>query len=153
SGKLIIATDAEAPKRLRFKLAQNDSVDVPFREMTMELSQKSIAGFVALTGKALNIEDAYHLGPSVPYSINRKFDEDSGYRTKSILAVPMVNQKSEIVGVVQLLNAKRDPKAKLDSIGTVTRQVVPFTSRLQEIVASLASQAAVAFENSRLYEA
>jgi HD-GYP domain-containing protein (c-di-GMP phosphodiesterase class II) len=153
SGKLVIARDTEAPKRLRFKLAQNDSVDVPFKERTMELSDKSIAGFVALHGKSLNIEDAYHLGPSVPYSINRKFDEDSGYRTKSILAVPMRNQKEEIVGVVQLLNAKRDPEAKLDSIGTVTRQVLPFSSRQQEIVTSLASQAAVALENSRLYEA
>jgi hypothetical protein len=93
--------------------------------MTMELSPKSVAGFVALTGKALSIEDAYHLGPSVPYSINRKFDEDSGYRTKSMLVVPMRNQKDEIVGVVQLLNAKRDPRARLDSIGAVTRQVVP----------------------------
>jgi len=153
SGKLSVVTDKEAPKRLRFKLAQNDSVDVPFKEMTMELSPKSVAGFVALSGKALSIEDAYHLGPSVPYGINRKFDEDSGYRTKSILAVPMRNQKDEIVGVVQLLNAKRDPAAKLDTIGAVTRQVVPFTSRLQEIVTSLASQAAVALENSRLYEA
>jgi HD-GYP domain-containing protein (c-di-GMP phosphodiesterase class II) len=152
TGKLSIATDKEAPKRLRFKLAQNDSVDVPFKEMTMELSPKSVAGFVALTGKALNIEDAYHLGPSVPYSINRKFDEDSGYRTKSVLAVPMRNQKDEIVGVVQLLNAKHDGAATLDSIGAVTRQVVPFTLRLQEIVTSLASQAAVALENSRLYE-
>ncbi|MDP9263860.1 MAG: GAF domain-containing protein [Acidobacteriota bacterium] len=152
SGKLSIANDKDTPKRLRFKLAQNDSVDVPFKERTMELSPKSIAGFVALSGKPLSIEDAYHLGASVPYSINRKFDEDSGYRTKSILAVPMRNQKDEIVGVVQLLNAKRDADAKLDSIGAVTRQVVPFTSRLQEIVASLASQAAVALENSRLYE-
>jgi HD-GYP domain-containing protein (c-di-GMP phosphodiesterase class II) len=153
SGKLIIASGKESPKRLRFKLAQNDSVDVPFKERTMELSDKSIAGFVALHGKPLNIEDAYHLGPSVPYSINRKFDEDSGYRTKSILAVPMRNQKDEIVGVVQLLNGKRDPKARLDSIGAVTRQVVPFTSRQQEIVTSLASQAAVAYENSTLYAA
>lgn len=153
SGKLIIARDSEAPKRLRFKLAQCDSVDVPFKERTIELSDKSIAGFVALMGKALNIEDAYHLGPSVPYSINRKFDEDSGYRTKSILAVPMRNQKDEIVGVVQLLNAKREAAAKLDSIGAVTRQVLPFTSRQQEIVTSLASQAAVALENSRLYQA
>jgi len=153
SGKLSIASDKETPKRLRFKLAQCDSVDVPFKEAVMEISPKSIAGFVAMTGKALSIEDAYHLGPSAPYSINRKFDEDSGYRTKSILAVPMRNQKDEIVGVVQLLNSKRDPDAKLDSIGAVTRQVVPFSSRLQEIVTSLASQAAVALENSRLYEA
>lgn len=144
---------AEGKKRLRFKLAQNDSADIPFRERVMEISEKSIAGYVALTGRAVNIEDAYHMPPDVPYSINRKFDEDSGYRTKSILAVPMKNQKDEIVGVLQLINAKRDPGFRLESLQSVTNQVVPFAERQRAIVQSLASQAAVALENSQLYEA
>src|SRR6185312_3221493 len=59
---------AEGKKRLRFKLAQNDSADIPFRERVMEISEKSIAGYVALTGRAVNIEDAYHMPPDVPYS-------------------------------------------------------------------------------------
>jgi HD-GYP domain-containing protein (c-di-GMP phosphodiesterase class II) len=145
--------EQQAHKHLRFKLAQNDSVALPFREAAMEISQKSIAGYVAQTGQPVNIEDAYHLGDDVPYSINRKFDEDSGYRTKSILAVPMRNQKDEIVGVVQLINCKRDFETKLTSVGAVSDQVTPFSARQQEIVASLASQAAVAYENSQLYEA
>lgn len=139
-------------KRLRFKLAQNDSIDLPFRESTVEISHKSIAGYVAATGEIVNIEDAYHLTPEIPYSINRQFDEDSGYRTKSILAVPLRDQKDEIVGVLQLINAKRNGKAKLDSLNAVKEQVVPFANRQQDIVASLGSQAAVAVENSRLYE-
>jgi HD-GYP domain-containing protein (c-di-GMP phosphodiesterase class II) len=143
----------ESPRHLRFKLAQNDSVAVPFRETTIEINPNSIAGFVALTGGSVNIEDAYHLSEDVPYSINRKFDEDSGYRTKSILAVPMKNQKGEVVGVVQLINAKRNPAEKLGSLGAVAEQVISFTSRQQELVASLASQAAVAYENSQLYAA
>jgi HD-GYP domain-containing protein (c-di-GMP phosphodiesterase class II) len=138
--------------RLRFKLAQNDSIDIPFRESTMEISHHSIAGYVAATGETLNIEDAYHLTPEVPYSINRKFDEDSGYRTKSILAVPLRDQKDHIVGVLQLINAKRDGHAKLTSLSAVKEQVIPFAVRQQDIVASLGSQAAVAVENSRLYE-
>jgi HD-GYP domain-containing protein (c-di-GMP phosphodiesterase class II) len=93
------------------------------------------------------------LPEGVPYSINRKFDEDSGYRTKSVLAVPMRNQKGEIVGVVQLINAKKERKVKLDSINAVTAQVTPFPVRQQEVLTSLASQAAVAFENSQLYAA
>jgi HD-GYP domain-containing protein (c-di-GMP phosphodiesterase class II) len=119
----------------------------------MEISHKSIAGYVASTGEIVNIEDAYHLPPDVPYSINRKFDEDSGYRTKSILAVPLRDQKDHIVGVLQLINCKRTGEAKLDSIGAVREQVVPFGNRQQDIVASLGSQAAVAVENTRLYEA
>jgi HD-GYP domain-containing protein (c-di-GMP phosphodiesterase class II) len=139
-------------ERLRFKLAQNDSVAVPFREITMEISEQSIAGYVALTGSIVNIEDAYHLPPDVPYRINRSFDEDSGYRTKSILAVPMRNHKDKIVGVLQLINAKRDFSAKLESLSAVVQQVVAYTERQQEIVLSLASQAAVALENNQLYE-
>jgi HD-GYP domain-containing protein (c-di-GMP phosphodiesterase class II) len=139
-------------ERLRFSLAQNDTVNVPFREKTMEINKRSIAGYVALTGEVVNIEDAYHLPPDLPYVINRKFDIDSGYRTKSILAVPMRNQKDKIVGVLQLINAKRDFKTKLASLSAVVQQVVPYTARQQEIVLSLASQAAVALENSQLYE-
>jgi len=139
-------------KRLRFKLAQNDSIAIPFRESTMEINHQSIAGYVASTGEIVNIEDAYHITPEVPYSINRKFDEDSGYRTKSILAVPLRDQKDHIVGVLQLINAKRDGKARIDSLTAVNEQVVSFNGRQQDIVASLGSQAAVAVENSRLYE-
>ncbi|HEV2991288.1 MAG TPA: HD domain-containing phosphohydrolase [Candidatus Angelobacter sp.] len=139
-------------EQLRFSLAQNDTVNVPFRETTIDINKRSIAGYVALTGEVVNIEDAYHLQPGLPYVINRKFDTDSGYRTKSILAVPMRNQKDKIVGVLQLINAKRDFNARLASLSAVVQQVVPYTARQQEIVLSLASQAAVALENSQLYE-
>jgi HD-GYP domain-containing protein (c-di-GMP phosphodiesterase class II) len=144
---------SEAPaQRLRFKLAQNDTVEVRFREVTMEVDEKSIAGYVALTGEIVNIPDAYDISADLPYTINRSFDEESGYRTRSILAVPIRNQKDKIIGVLQLINAKRVPSARLDSPEAVDEQVVPFTARQQEIVLSLASQAAVAFENSQLYD-
>ena len=139
-------------ERLRFSLAQNSSVEVPFRAVTMEINDRSIAGHVALTGETISLEDAYHLPPNVPFIINRKFDEDSGYRTKSILAVPMRNQKGKTVGVLQLINAKRDYNVRLDSLSAIVQQVIPYTSRQQEIVGSLVSQAAVALENSQLYE-
>jgi HD-GYP domain-containing protein (c-di-GMP phosphodiesterase class II) len=151
--KLASRRREKTSKVLRFKLAQNDSISIPFREALMDISDQSIAGYVALTGEPVNIEDAYHMPDGVPYQINRRFDEDSGYRTKSILAVPMRNQKGEIVGVVQLINAKRTAEAKLTSVKIVAAEVVPFQLRLQEMVFSLASQAAVALENSRLYEA
>src|SRR3954447_26882808 len=145
-------TRQPAKKRLRFRLAQNDSIDLPFRETTMEIDHKSIAGYVASTGQIVNIDDAYDLPRDVPYSINRKFDEDSGYRTKSILAVPLRDQKDHIVGVLQLINAKRDGRTRVDSASAVKEQVIAFGGRQQDIVASLGSQAAVAVENSQLYE-
>jgi HD-GYP domain-containing protein (c-di-GMP phosphodiesterase class II) len=139
-------------KVLRFKLAQNDTAAVPFRETIIPINESSVAGYVARNGETVLIEDAYHLPVGVPYSINRKFDLDSGYRTKSILALPMRNPKDEIVGVVQLINAKRNYAARLDTLERVTREVVPFATRQKEIISSLASQAAVAYENSQLYE-
>lgn len=143
----------EAPReQLRFKLAQNDTVAVQFREATMEINEHSVAGYVALTGEIVNIEDAYNLPADVPYSINRKFDEDSGYRTKSVLAVPIRNQKEKIIAVLQLINAKRDRQARLDSAEAIEDQVIAYTARQQEIVLSLAGQAAVALENSQLYD-
>ena len=148
----LTAGEQDRPQRLRFMLAQNHTVEVPFRQITMEIDENSIAGYVALTGEIVNITDAYELPSDVPYAINRKFDEDSGYRTRSILAVPMRNQKEKIIGVLQLINAKRDFLARLDSPDAVDQQVVPYSPRQQEIVLSLASQAAVTYENSQLYE-
>ncbi|MGB9103329.1 MAG: HD domain-containing phosphohydrolase [Terriglobales bacterium] len=152
--KLVVSRKEITKKVLLFKLPQNDTVgNVAFREAVMEISDKSIAGYVVQTGEIVNLEDAYHLPELVPYSFNRKFDEDSGYRTKSMIAVPMRNPKTgEIVGVVQLINAKRNSEAKLNSLSAVVTQVVAYTVRQQEMVASLASQAAVALENSKLYQ-
>ncbi len=152
--KLVVSRKENTKKVLLFKLPQNDTVgNVAFREAVMEISDKSIAGYVVQTGEIVNLEDAYHLPELVPYSFNRKFDEDSGYRTKSMIAVPMRNPKTgEIVGVVQLINAKRSAEARLNSLSAVVTQVVAYTVRQQEMVASLASQAAVALENSKLYQ-
>lgn len=141
-----------APKFLRFTIAQNDTVKVPFREVVLPIGERSIAGYVAKHGSAVMIEDAYEVESWVPYAINKQFDVDSGYRTRSILAVPMTNPKNEIVGVVQLINAKRNWRARLNTSLAVENEVVPFSTRQMEIVSSLASQAAVAYENSHLYE-
>jgi HD-GYP domain-containing protein (c-di-GMP phosphodiesterase class II) len=145
--------DHHQPKKfLRFKMAQNDTVQVPFREVVLPISESSIAGYVAQHGTVVMIEDAYEMESWVPYAINKQFDIDSGYRTKSILAVPMMNPKNEIVGVVQLINAKRNWRVRLNTSQDIEDEVLPFSTRQMEIVSSLASQAAVAFENSHLYE-
>jgi HD-GYP domain-containing protein (c-di-GMP phosphodiesterase class II) len=145
--------DHHKPKKfLRFKMAQNDTVNVSFREVVLPISESSIAGYVAQHGTVVMIEDAYEMESWVPYSINKQFDTDSGYRTKSILAVAMMNPKNEIVGVVQLINAKRNWRARLHTPEDIENEVLPFTTRQMEIVSSLASQAAVAYENSHLYE-
>jgi GAF domain-containing protein len=138
--------------RLRFKLAQNDSVAVAFEEFPMPLDDKSIAGHVALSGVPLNVPDAYHLPDGTPYSISRAFDAKSGYRTKSVLVVPMRDHHNVVIGVVQLINKKKDPTMVLQAMSLVDEQVVSFTTVDRNLVESLASQAAVAFENADLIE-
>src|SRR5512145_1205780 len=142
--------DAEGGPRLRFKLAQNDSVSFPFEETTMPLDDRSIAGYAALTGLGVNVADAYELPPGYPFRIGRSFDQKSGYRTRSMLVVPMRDHENKVIGVVQLINKKRDASAVLRPVAIVDEVVVPFTSVDEELVTSLASQAAVALVNSLL---
>ncbi len=142
---------SETDKRLRFKLTQNETVPVSFSEFTMPMDRRSIAGNVAVTGDVLHIEDVYDIPSNSPFQFNRRFDEETGYRTKSMLTIPMKNQKGEVLGVLQLINCKRDPRAPLD-VAQVEEQVISFEPRLRELASSLASQAAVAYENTVLYQ-
>jgi HD-GYP domain-containing protein (c-di-GMP phosphodiesterase class II) len=88
----------------------------------------------------------------VEYTINRSFDERYGYHTKSLLVIPMRDHKDEIIGVLQLINRKRNFDAVLATPADVSREVVPYSKRAVELVTALAGQAGVAVENSRLYE-
>jgi HD-GYP domain-containing protein (c-di-GMP phosphodiesterase class II) len=145
--------DKSADDLLRFKLPQNDSVTVgAFEEFTMPLSEASIAGYAALSGDIVNVADAYQLPAGSPFKVSRLFDEKSGYRSKSMLVVPMRDHQNTVIGVIQLINKKRDFRIVLQPVQLVEETVIPFTSVDEELVTSLASQAAVAFENARLIQ-
>ncbi len=149
----LVETGDQGQKRLRFRIAQTYSKpDAPFVEFTIPVDRSSLAGYTAVTGEPLVIDDAYFLPPDVEYSINRSFDERHGYRTKSMLVIPMKDHKEEVIGVLQLINRKRHPEARLATPTDVEQQVVPYSRRTVELVTALAGQAAVAIENSRLYE-
>ena len=141
------------PATLRFKLSLNVTLpELPFSEFSIPINHSSLAGYVASTGDRLMIEDVYLLPEQVTYRFNRSFDEKFGYRTKSMLVVPMRTHRDEIIGVLQLINRKRDEELPLTSPAVVEQQVLPYDQRSADLVAALAAQAAVAIENSRLYE-
>jgi len=144
--------ETKTDDELIFELTQNSSVVYPFTKSKMPLSEASIAGYVALTGQIVNVADAYHLPAGSPFKVSRSFDEKSGYRTKSMLVVPMRDHQNEVIGVIQLINKKRDAQTVLQPVQLVEETVIPFTSVDEELVTSLASQAAVAFENARLIQ-
>ncbi len=137
---------------LRWKLAQNDSLDVSFEEKVLPATRRSLAGYVAMTGETLVIDDAYDLPADAEYSINRSFDEENGYLTRSLLVLPMTNHAGDIIGVLQLINRKRAGAPMPLTARTVPDAVIPFDAETVEIMRALAGQAAVAVENNLLYE-
>lgn len=155
AGSLYLVVRGSAPSKpdtLRFALAKNDSVQVAFQESSMPLDETSIAGHVALRGTPVNVADAYTLPEGTPYRISRSFDLKSGYRTRSMLVVPMRDHQGEIIGVIQLINKKTDPAAVLQPSSVVDDLVVSFDELDLDLVMSLASQAAVALVNTRLID-
>ena len=148
----VVEEGADGTRRLRFKLAQNDSVRVPFTEFTLPIDDTSVAGYVALTRTVLQLDDAYVLPPGSHFRINREFDERVGYRTKSMLVVPMTTPQGTVIGALQLINCKPDAAAVFPTPADVLAHVIPYPPRFRDLAASLASQAAVALENSRLYQ-
>ncbi|MBA3854797.1 MAG: hypothetical protein C0503_10285, partial [Gemmatimonas sp.] len=150
---LVELDEQDNPTSLRFKLSQNTTLpELPFSEFTIPIDHTSLSGYVAATGERLMIGDVYLLPEHVTYRQNRSFDEKFGYRTKSMLVLPMFTLKDDVIGVLQLINRKRDFDVRLSSAEAVAQQVIPFDEYGAEMVAALAAQAAVAIENSRLYE-
>jgi HD-GYP domain-containing protein (c-di-GMP phosphodiesterase class II) len=137
---------------LRFKLTQNDSVQFPFAEFELPLEGNSLAGYTALHGEVINLADAHRIPRNRPYRFNARYDKETGYRTRSMLTLPMKNGRGEVIGVLQLINCKLHPSARLTSPEVVSREVHPFSARAVRLALSLASQAAVAYENGRLYQ-
>ena len=150
---LVERDESGTPVRLRFAHSQNHSLpSIPFASTAVPIDSSSLAGYAATTGETLVIGDVYLLPDGASYRQNRSFDDAFGYRTKSMLVLPMKTHRDEIIGVLQLINRKRDPDARLTCSEQIARDVVPFDARCVEIATALASQAAVAIDNGRLYE-
>ncbi len=138
-------------KTLRFKLTQNESATFDWREFSVPVSSRSMSGYVALNRSSLNIADVYDLPPKSPYSFDPSFDAKIGYRTKSMLCAPLLSRAGDVIGVIQLINKKREVERKLLSPADVETQVLAFDERSEELLMTLASQAGIALENAILY--
>ncbi len=152
-GTLYIRTKEDT---LKFEILRNDSLgiaqggttgeDIPIPPQQMFLEDGSpntqqIVCNAALSGETLNIRDAYD-STEFDFSGTKKFDEGTGYRTTSVLTVPLKNSQDDVIGVLQLLNAQ-------DADGNV----IAFSGDTQPMIEALASQAAVALDNAILIEA
>lgn len=143
AGTLYILED----DHLNFMILQNESMDTRMGGTSgnvitlppVPLSKSNVSAYVGMTSETINIPDVYE-AVGFDFTGPRKYDEMTGYRTKSMLVVPMRNQDNDIIGVLQLINAK-DPR---------TENVVAFSDDFVALTQSLASQAAVAVTNAKL---
>ena len=141
---------------LKFEIIRNDTlgiamggttgVEIPFYPINLYDKEgkpihSMVAAYAVHHDRSVNIADAY-TAEGFDFTGTQNFDKKTGYRSRSFLTVPMKNHENEIIGVLQLINSK-DP---------ASGAVVPFSDADQHLAESLASQAAVALENTRLYE-
>ena len=119
-------------------------IDFPAIQLYQDDGSKNMSMVVSSAvhdDHTINIPDTYHaLG--FDFSGTRKFDEKTGYHTKSVLTIPMKNHQGDIIGVLQLINARDDN----------TDETREFTQSDQKLAESLASQAAISITNTRLIE-
>ncbi len=150
AGSLYLLEERNGSKVLHFMLAQNDSVPLAFSAWSVPVDEGSLAGYVASTGECVAVEDVRFLAKEAPYRFNASFDHATGYSTRSLLTVPMATRTGEIVGVLQLINRKREWDVRIRGPEDADRWVVPFSQADVAVIRALAAQAAVAIENTRL---
>jgi HD-GYP domain-containing protein (c-di-GMP phosphodiesterase class II) len=132
---------------LKFRYTQNETQQkrlppgkkLIYSTFSIPVNNQSISGYVANTGEMLNINDVYHLSEGVTYSFDSSYDKLTGYRTQSVLTFPLKTHQGEIVGVLQLINAKD----KEDHI-------IPFSGEDEPYIKHFANNAAIAIERAIL---
>lgn len=132
---------------LRFSYTQNDTLQrrlgpnkkLIYSTFSIPVDNRSISGFVAKNGQVVNIPDVYRMSGSEPYTFDSHFDKISDYRTSSMLAVPMTNQRGDVEGVMQMINAKDD-----------AGNIIPFSRSDEALIKHFATTAALAIDRARM---
>lgn len=150
-GSLYIKRDFSGENKLVFEIAVNKSRSFPFTNFSLPINNKSIAGFVAFSGKTLNIDDVENLPPEIEVKYNRDFDDKIRYKTINMLVIPMKDYNGIVIGVLQLINKKKLEKEILTDVNNFKNQVMSFSADEESVIESLASQAAVLIERTKLY--
>jgi HD-GYP domain-containing protein (c-di-GMP phosphodiesterase class II) len=148
---LWLKMDEDGQAKLFLASSQNHSLDKDtYQAFKVPVDERSVVGYTVSVGKSQIYEDAYNPPAGKPVG-GKSFDAQYGYRTKSMLTVPMRNYNSEVVGAVQLINAKRRFETRLTK-DNVDQEVTSFRPDDLEMIESIASQAAVALDNRSLLE-
>jgi HD-GYP domain-containing protein (c-di-GMP phosphodiesterase class II) len=146
---LWLKTEDESGAKLFLASSQNHSIDKStYSAFKVPVDEKTVVGYAVSMGESQIYDDAYNPPPGKPVG-GKSFDAQFGYRTKSMLTVPMRDYNNKVVGAVQLINAKRRLETRL-TVANVDDEVVSFHRDDVEMIESIASQAAVALDNKTL---
>ena len=152
----LMNTDGHGNSMLNFEIINNDKLDIhmggktgtlipfpgiPLVEEDGQMNEHNVAAYSANTKKVVNIPDVY-LSKDFDFSGARKFDEQTKYRTKSVLTLPLLNHQQDVIGVLQLINSRHPD----------TDHVIPFSERYTPLLKGLALYAAIALNNQILVQ-
>jgi response regulator RpfG family c-di-GMP phosphodiesterase len=143
AGSIYIRSNHE----LRFTYSQNATLKkrlpkdakLIYHTFAIPTNKSSIAGYSAITGQEVNISDVYRLESTVPYRFDKRFDETVGYRTRSVLAIPLKTLRAEVIGVLQVINAQNE-----------NGRIIPFSKEDERMMVHFASMATVALERAQM---
>jgi len=152
AGSLYFKEDCDGEDCIRFRHTQNKSKSFPFKSFTMPLNTNSIAGACAFNGVIYNLKSMDETVEKIGIKHDGSFDKSINYKTCNMLVIPMKNYSGDVIGVLQLINKKRDPDLILGEPESIPEQIVPFLDREAEIIESLAAQAAILIERSQLFD-
>jgi transcriptional regulator with GAF, ATPase, and Fis domain len=154
AGTLFVIESGEGQEdMLRFVIAQTGPQHKEsYAGGTLPLNNKSIAGNVAMNGKPFRLDDVYKDAAARMLNFDRSFDEKTGYRTKSMLVVPLINYTGKPIGVLQLMNRKPIFEMPLNSASITESAVEPFDKHDEELITALAAHAGLALRNAQLLE-
>jgi HD-GYP domain-containing protein (c-di-GMP phosphodiesterase class II) len=135
---------------LQFTYTQNDTLQkrlqpgekLIYSTFSLPINEQSIAGYVAATGRPLNLPDVYQLEPTRPYKFGKEFDQKSNYNTKSVLTIPLKAANGDVLGILQIINAQN-----------AENRVIPFSEKDEKMMMHFASIAAVALERAQMTRA
>lgn len=138
-------------KIMKFVISKNMSIITNLQSFTTPITKQSIYGYTAINGKALRIDNTYNISPEMEYKHDNSFDVKTGYKTISMLSVPMKDRDNNVTGVIQLINKKKDRGSVDYRGGDWVEKIIPFDYFDELTMNSIAGQAAVALENNLLY--
>ncbi len=135
---------------LIFSHAQNETLQkklhagqkLPYVKFKIEINTKSIAGYVATTGELLNIPDVKKLSSNAPYHFDPEYDQKAGYKTVSMLTVPMKTLNGDVIGILQIINVR-----------TVTGKVKAFSAKDEPFVLHFANTASIVLQRTQMTRA